>query len=177
MNTIKKIEKGLNVFSWIFCSVGIVALTFCVLVIVYDVFSRFILKSAVLGSGEYVSMAEVVLVFLGLAYTQHNHGLVHITFFMRKLPKLSPVIVWTINEWLGTAVVVLLTYASWLQTAVVKKLSLATTSLLIPLYPFHIIMTIGFFAYAVVQAFSAIKSTVGIFNEEVRQDLIANWPA
>lgn|GEM_PF-829187 len=177
MNTIKKIEKGLNVFCWIFNAVGIVALTFCVLVIVYDVFCRFVLKSAMLGSVEYVSLSEVVFVFLALAYTHHNHGLVHITFFMRKLPKLSPVIVWTINEWLGTAVVVLLTYASWLQSGVVKKLNLSTTSLLIPLHPFHVVMTVGFFAYAVVQLFSAIKSTIAIFNKEVREDLIANWPA
>ena len=175
MNTIKKIEKGLNVFSWIFNAVGIVALTFSVLVIVYDVFSRFVLKSAVLGSVEYVSMAEVVFVFLALAYTHHNHGLVHITFFMRKLPKLSPLIVWTINEWLGTAVVVLLTYASWLQSGIVKTErgdDVAPNSNL----SFHVVMTIGF-AYAVVQLYSAIKSTIAIFNKEVREDLIANWPA
>lgn len=177
MNTIKKIEKWLDVFSWVFCAVGILALTFCVLIIVYDVFSRFVLKSAIIGSGEYVSMAEVVFVFLALAYAQHNHGLVHITFFMRMLPKICPVIVWTINEWLGTAIVILLTYASWLQAGVVNKTGLATTSLLIPLYPFYIIMAIGFFAYAIVQAFSAVKSTVGLFNEEVRQDVIKNWPA
>jgi len=177
MNTIRKIEKGLNVFSWIFCAAAILALTFCVLITVYDVFSRFVLNSSLIGSGEYVSMAEVVLVFLALAYTQHNHGLVHITFFMRKLPKISPVIMWTINEWLGAAVTVLLTYASWMQAGVVKKLSLATNSLLIPLHPFYIIMTVGFFAYAVVQTFSAVKSTVGLFNKEVRQDVIDNWPA
>lgn len=72
---------------------------------------------------------------------------------------------------------ILLTYASWVQAGVVNKTGLATTSLLIPLYPFYIIMSVGFFAYAVVQAFSAVKSTVDLFNEEVRQDVIINWPA
>lgn len=177
MNTIKKIEKGMNAFTWAFNYIAIAALTFNVLIIVIDVVRRRFFGSAIIGSSEYVSMAEIVLIFCALGYTQYNHGLVHITFFMKKFPKQAPIVLWTMHEWLGAIITVLLTYASWMQAGVVKKYGITTTSLQIPHYPFHIIMAVGFFAYAVVQTFSAVKSTVGLFNKEVRQDVMDNWPA
>lgn len=177
MKTFKKVEKYLGIFSKGFCLVGVAALTFNVLIIVIDVFCRFVLKSAILGSNEYVSLAESIAIFFALAYTQHNNGLVHVTFFMKKFPKLTPLALWTFHEWCGTAIAVLLTYASWLQVGIVSKTHASTTALLIPFYPFYVLMTIGFAAYTLVQLYSAVKSTAGFFNKEVRQDIIENWPA
>ncbi len=177
MKILKNIEKAMNIFTWIFCFAAIVALTFNVLIIVVDVISRYLFDAAIIGSSEYVSVAEVILIFLALGYTQYNHGLVHITFFMKKFPKLSPVILWTLHEWLSTGVAALLTYASWMQAGVIDKLHLTSTALQIPFYPFYIIMMIGFFVYTVVQLYGAFKSTIALFNKEVRQDVMDNWPA
>ncbi len=177
VKTVKQVEKYLGYFSKGFSLVAIAAITFNILIIVIDVFSRYVLHSAIMGSNEYVSMAETLVIFFALAYTQHSKGLVHITFFMRKLPKMSPMALWTLHQWCGALVAVLLTYASWMQAQLVDKMHTATQSLLIPYYPFYLLMTIGFAAYTVVQLFDAVKSTVGLFNEEVRQDVIDNWPA
>jgi TRAP-type C4-dicarboxylate transport system permease small subunit len=176
MKIIGRIESIVGVMSKVICAVSCVALVFNMLVILYDVFGRFVLKHALIGSSEYVSVAETVLIFFALAYTQHYKGLVHITFFMRKFPKLSPVIIWTFGEWCGVAVTALLTYAAWIQTGVVHQTHMSTTSLLIPYYPFHVLMTIGLAAYTVTVLFDAVKGTVALFNTEVREDLIANWP-
>lgn len=177
MKTIRKLD---NIMDWgtkIVGFVSVLALLFMMLMTVYDVFSRTVLKSAVIGSSEYVTMAETIVIFFALAYTQHNHGLVHVTFFMKKLPKLSPLVLWIFHEWVGTLVAFFLTYASYLYIGFVAKTKMATNALLIPYKPFVILMTIGMAAYAITQLYSAIRATTGLFNKEVREDVIENWPA
>ncbi len=177
LKTVKKIENFLGYFSKAFGLVAVAALTFNIFLIVFDVFSRYVLKSSVVGSSEYVSVAETMVIFFALAYTHHYQGLVHVTFFMKKFPKITPVVLWCFHEWCGAFVTVLLTYASWLQMALVEKTKMATTALLIPYYPFYTLMTIGMAAYAVVQIFSAVTATLALFNKDVQQDVIENWPA
>ncbi|MDR2354872.1 MAG: TRAP transporter small permease [Clostridiales Family XIII bacterium] len=176
LNAVKKIEKALGVFSRIFACVSALALICNALIIGADVFSRFVLKHALIGSSEYVSVLETILIFFALAYTLHSKGLVHIAFFMKKLPGELPAYVWTFNEWCGALVAVLLTYAAYLQSGVVQKLHMATTARLIPYYPFYVFMTVGLGAYALVQIFGAVKSTIGLFDLAVRQDVKDSWP-
>lgn len=174
MKTVKKIEKGVDIFTRVFGYVAVLALVFNMSVIVIDVFCRYVLKSAIIGSNEYVQLGQTVLIFMGLAYTQFNRGLVHVAFFMKKLPKLSPVVVWALQGWVSAVVCALLTYAAWTRIPFIRQ---STTSLLIPFKPFYYVMAVGFFVYAVATLFDAVKSTVGIFNKEVRQEVIDNWPA
>jgi TRAP-type C4-dicarboxylate transport system permease small subunit len=176
MKAIRKIEKALDVFSRIFAYVSAAALLCNAVIIGADVFSRFLLNHAIIGSSEYVSMLETVLIFFALAYTLHHKGLVHIAFFMKKLPKETPIYVWTFNEWAGAIVAVLLTYAAYLQSGVVQQTHMATTARLIPYYPFYVLMTVGLGTYAIIQIFCAVKSTIGLFDREVRQDVKDNWP-
>ncbi len=177
VNKVKKAEKYLGYFASAFAYVSIAALTYLMMVIVVDVFGRKFFNYSIIGSSEYVSLAESIVIFFALAYTQHKKGLVHIAFFMKKLPGLSPMVLWTLHEWCGAFIVGLLTYASWLHFIFTRKVNMSTTALLIPFYPFYLLMAVGFFAYFIVQLFCAVKSTIGLFNPEVRRDVMDNWPA
>ena len=165
-------------FSKAFCFAAMGAVVFNMSVITYDVVRRLIIHSGFIGVNEYVVVVETILIFMGLAYTKNSNGLVHITFFMRRFPRSSPYIIWTINSYVATFIAILLSYASYLQYIMQSQiLHGSTTSLQIPFYPFYFIMMIGFIGYSVAQGYGAAKATIGLFNREIRQQIIENWPA
>ena len=173
MNAVKKLDRITEIITKIFAYIAGIALLFNVVIILANVVMR-PFGSAVIGVEEYVSVSEVVLIFLALGYTQYTHGLVHVAFFMKKFPKLGPVILWTIHQWVGVVVIAMLTYQSVLRVPSVKQV---TTALLIPYKPFYAVIALGSAIYLIAQLYEAIKSTVAIFNKEVREDVIASLPA
>ncbi len=174
MKTVRALEKGVNALTLAFGYIAALALLFNMGVIVADVFCRYVLKSAIIGSNEYVQMGQTVLIFLALGYAQRTGGLVHVAFFMKKLPGIAPVVVWMLHAWVASAVCALLAYASWIRIPFVKQ---ATTSLLIPFRPFYYVMAAGFLVYALAQLFEAVRTTIGLFNKEVRREVVESWPA
>ena len=176
MKTLDKIDRVVGWLGLAGCVVAAIAMLFNFGIIVVDVFRRFVLNSAIRGSTEYVSLAETVLVFFGMAYTQHKRGMVEITFFMRKLPGMGPMISWVVVNWLSAIVGILLTYASFVHAGFVQTMKSATATLYIPFCPFYYLMGIGMTLLAIQLIFDAVKNTAGLFNEEVRERVISEWP-
>ena len=90
--------KLLNVFgkitdyaTRIFAYIAAAALVFNVVIVLINVILR-AFGSSVIGVEEYISRAEVVLIFLALGYAQYNKGLVHVCFFMKKIPEIIPIV-------------------------------------------------------------------------------------
>ncbi len=173
MNTINKLDKITEIITKIFAYVAGAALLFNVVIILANVIMRAFGK-AIVGTEEYVSVAEVVLIFLAMGYTQYSGGLVHVCFFMKKLPKLGPVILWALNQWVGVGIIALLAYQNFMQ---ISKIRQVTTALLIPLKPFYGVIAVGCVIYGIAQLYMAVKSTVALFNAEVREDVISKLPA
>ncbi len=173
MNTINKIGKVTHGITSAFAYIGVAALIFNVVIIIANVVMRSFGK-AIVGTEEMVAMAEVVLIFMALGYTQKTGGLVHVCFFMKKIPGIGSIIMWAINQWAAVAVIVLII----LETA--KRIPAArqvTTSLLIPFKPFFYVIAIGCAIYGIAQLFEAVKATAAIFNKEIREDVEAHLPA
>lgn len=180
MTTLERLDKADKIVGYIGifgCIVAGIALTFNFGIIVVDVFRRLFGMKAILGSQEYVSLAETVLVFFGMAYTQHKKGMVHITFFMRMLPKSGPMISWVFVNWLSAIVGVLLTYASFIHADFMQTMSTSTATLYIPYYPFYYLMGVGFAIFAIELIYGAVVNTIGLFNKEVREKVVSEWPA
>lgn len=173
MKVMKKLDKIVDIITRSFAYVAAIALLFIVAIIIANVVMRYV-GSAIVGTEEMTSLAQVVVIFLALGYTQHMGGLVHVAFFMKKLPKLTPVIAWALHAWVGTAMVTLLTWQTIVRIPMVKQFS---TALLIPFKPFYVVVAIGCAIYLIAQLYVAVKSTVAIFNPEVRQDVVDNLPA
>lgn len=157
----------------VFAYAAACALIFNVVIILANVVLR-AFGSSVIGVEEYVSLAEVVLVFLALGYTQYSHGLVHVCFFMKKLPGILSMVMWTIHMWLASLVVFLLVQQTMVRIPAVSQV---TQSLLIPLKPFYMVVLVGCVVYLIAQLYEAIKCTIGLFNKELRQEIMNNWPA
>ena len=173
MKIVKLLDRISAVVSKVFAYIAACALLFNVVIILANVVLRWF-GSSVIGTEEYVSLGEVVLIFLALGYTQYSHGLVHVCFFMTKIPGIGSMLAWTIHMWLASLVVALLVY----ETAqVIPSVTQVTQSLLIPLQPFYVVLLVGCVVYLIVQLFEAIKCTVGLFNKEIRAEVMENWPA
>ena len=173
--------KFLNVFgkitdyaTRIFAYVAAAALVFNVVIVLINVILR-AFGSSVMGVEEYISMGEVVLIFLALGYTQYNKGLVHVCFFMKKIPgKIGPMISWAFCHWISVAVIIVLAWQTLERIPLTKQ---ATTSLLIPYKPFYVVIFIGCILYGLAQLYEALKATVALFNSEVREQVMAELPA
>lgn len=175
MKTINRIDNIVGIIMRVFAYAAACALIFNVVIILANVVLRLkIFGSSVIGVEEYVSLAEVVVIFLALGYTQYNHGLVHVCFFMKKLPGILSMVMWTIHMWLASLVVFLLVQQTWVR---IPNVNQVTQSLLIPLQPFYCVVLVGCAVYLVAQLYEAVKCTIGIFNKELRQDIMNNWPA
>lgn len=173
MKIIKNFSKFTDILTKLFAYVAVVALLFNVVIIIVNVIMR-AFGSAVVGVEEYVSMSEVVLIFLALGYTQFNKGLVHVCFFMKKLPKRGPIIMWALCHWISVGVIGLIVWQTFERIPLAKQ---ATTALLIPFKPFYVILLIGCIVYGIAQLFEAVKASVAIFNAEVREEVMAGLPA
>ena len=176
MKVLERAQKIVGYLGKAGCVVAALALVFNFGIIVVDVISRFAFHNPVLGTTEYVGLAETILIFFGMAYTQHNRGMVHITFFMKMLPKQGPMISWVVVNWLSAVVGVLLAYASFVQAGFVQTMKSATATLYIPYYPFYYLMAFGFALLAIELVFGAIRNSVGLFNKDVREQIISEWP-
>ena len=168
-----KLDKVVGIFTTGFAFIAAAALLFIVFIIIANVVGRWFGR-AIIGTDEYVAMAQITTIFLALGYTQHTGGLVHVAFFMKKLPKLCPVIAWALHAWIGTGIVGILLWQTLVRIPTVRVLS---TALLIPYKPFYGVLAVGCFVYLVAQLLVAIKSTVAIFDAEVRKEIVENLPA
>ena len=173
MKFIKGFDKVTNVLTKIGGYIAAVTLLFNVVIVLANVILR-IKGGSIVGTEEYISMGEVVLIFMALGYTQYSHGLVHVCFFMKKLPKLGPVIAWMLEQWVGVVIAALWIWQTIKRIPVVTQV---TTALLIPYRPFYYVIAIGVGIYLVAQLFEACKSTAALFNAEIREDVVNNWPA
>lgn len=173
MKTLNKINKVVDIFTKVFAYVAGAALLFNVVIILVNVIMRYFGK-AVVGVEEYVSLAEILVIFLAIGYTQSQRGLVHVCFFMKKIPGKGSLIVWALNMWIAVAVLVCLVIETLKRAPMVRQVS---TALLLPYKPLYYVIAIGAFVWLIAQLFDAVKSTVAIFNDEVAENVREHWPA
>ena len=173
MKVIKGFDKFTAIVTKIFVYLAVLALLFNVVIILLNVILR-AFGSSIVGTEEFVSVAEVVLIFLALGYTQYTHGLVHVGFFMKKLPKVGPYILWAFHQWVGVVIIALLIWQTFVKVPTVKQ---SSTALNIPFQPFYAIIGIGCIVYEIAQLYEAIRATMAIVNKEVREEVAASLPA
>ena len=174
MKFLKVFGKVTDYATRVFAYVAAAALVFNVVIVLINVILR-AFGSSVIGVEEYISMAEVVVIFLGLGYVQYNKGLVHVCFFMKKIPgKVGPMISWAVCHWVSVAVIAVLAWQTLERIPLAKQ---ATTSLLIPYKPFYVVILIGCILYGLAQLFEATKATIAIFNKDVREVVMSELPA
>lgn len=176
MKAFSKIDSFFKGFTKVSAFLSVLGQMAIIGILIVDIVLRFAFKKSIPPAYELVQLGMVFVVFFSFAYAQRSGALVHVTFFMRKLPGILPKVTWTITMTASAVTAVFLTYASWQAVGLMKKLHTATTIMLLQVHPFYLAMTIAFAIFAISLIFEAAKCWVGLFNKEVGEDIVSHWP-
>ncbi|MDR2354815.1 MAG: TRAP transporter small permease [Clostridiales Family XIII bacterium] len=130
-----------------------------------DVVGRYFLSNPVFGSYELVQMLMGLLVFYALPYAQYKKGLVRVDFIINFFPRLPRSIIWALGDLISTGVCYALAYACFYHAFRMLSVSGAKTSvLMMPLYPFYYVASLGLLLFALILTVDMIHSFATIFR-------------
>ena len=158
-------EKVIALVSRVLNNIGMVFLTFLMLVITADVVSRGMLNKPIRGANEIAELTMLIIVFLGIAYAQYEKANISVSIlfdrFSGKVQDILNVFIYLLC--LGICSIVLwqtFSYHSYLTE--LKRTSLI---LEIPVAPFQIIMIIGFLMLCIVFVIDVINSVRKVISK------------
>jgi TRAP-type C4-dicarboxylate transport system permease small subunit len=122
---------------------GIVVLLGMMMLIVTDVFLRYVFNKPVPGSVEVVEFMMGAVVFMGMAYTGIKKGHIGLGFLVSKMPERRQAFVDIFNFTVSTVFFMLVSWKSLVQTIVLYKSNQTSSVLGIPVYPFLIVLAVG----------------------------------
>lgn len=156
----KKISFGLAYVSMV--------VTFAVMIMMIIAIVLRFFKSGIPGSIEITEVAMVVIVFLGLAYTQYIGGHVHVDIFTNMIKNIRARFVFNGIIRIVTAFFSFwVTYAAFLRAPEERA---ATGVLRLPLSPFVYVMAIGMLIFTIVLLLDGIDHILqGTSKEGPRQ--------
>jgi tripartite ATP-independent transporter DctM subunit len=137
------LEKTTHPLSRIADSVGRVVLALMVLLVTLDVVLRYFFNRPIKGSYELIEFMMVLVVFLGLAYTQTKKGHVSITLFTGKLSPGQLAVILSITYLLCTIIFSLITWRGIVQAEALRVNGTSSDLLFIPTFPFMWIVVIA----------------------------------
>ena len=172
-NIIHKITAAVSVIT----HVSFLAI---MVIIVLDVILRKAGGSGITGAYEIVQVVLAAGVFAGFAYTQSEHGHVHVTLLISHFPQKVRFLVYGILAILSTAGAFLAAYGAYLAAVDNYKKFVnggagSTGVIRIPYYPFYIIEIICMVMLGVALAWDMIKSFIAIGNPEVAEEIQSTW--
>ena len=175
----KKVTNVLHKITGIVSLITHVSFLAIMVVIVADVILRKFGGAGITGAYEIVQVVLSAGVFAGFAYTQSEHGHVHVTLLISHFPQKIRFLVYGILAILSTAAAFFAAYGAYLATLDNYKKFLngaGTTGVLrIPYYPFYIIEIICMAMLGVALAWDMIKSFIAIGNKEVAEEIQSTW--
>ena len=172
---VKKIDKIIAYIAGGISSVTYVAFIGIMFTISVDVTMRKVFQFSIPGSYELVERMLLLLVFAAFAYTQTNRGHIHVTLFIRLFPKWLRMSLFGVLGLVSAVTAVICGYAVWIQANYSVSSRTVTAVLLIPLYPFFYVASLCMYAFAFTLLWDAIKSFIGIANDEVAEDIQSTW--
>ena len=140
-----------------------------------DVCLSLIFNIRILGAYEITTLALLVFVFSSWAYTQSVHGHIHVTMFINMMPQKLRFLCFGITSLISVATMGCACYAGYL--AIFERMAGgdASANLLIPYWPFYIVMTVAFVLFTIILLVDTIKAFLAMFDKETAEDIQAHW--
>ena len=129
----------------------------------------------ILGVFELVQCMLLIVVFTSWAYTQTVHGHIHVTMFISKMPQKLRFFFFSLTSLIS---VVTMVFATWgAGKGILEKVASReiTATLMIPIWPLYVIMTVVFGMFTLVLLGDAIKSIGAMFDKEMADNLQSSW--
>jgi TRAP-type C4-dicarboxylate transport system permease small subunit len=129
--------------SQIFGFIAIVAVIVMMVMIVCDVFSRYVFNSPILGVVELTEIMMVSMGFLAVVYTTVKNAHVKVEVMTTILPDISKFILDAFYYIVSIVVLFFIVRQNFLESMEVMHRGKGTTLLDIPVFPFYSIISIG----------------------------------
>ncbi len=142
--------------------VGCIILICMMIMIVIDVFMRYIFNMPVPGSVELVEFMMGAVVFTGMAYAGIKKAHIGLGFLISKLPERYQAAIDIFNFSISTLFFILIVWKSILQAIVLYNSNQTSNVLGIPIYPFIIVLTVGSGLLALVFLLFLINATLKV---------------
>lgn len=157
------------------CFVSMILVVIMMLLMTVDALMGKIFNNRILGTFELVQCMLCILVFTSWAYTQTEHGHIHVVMFVRMMPQKLRFFCFSLTALLSTVTMGFACYA--LIGAIQGKMASgeATGTLLIPFWPFYIIELIAFLVFTLALLCDTIKSVMAMFDNEIADDIMKSW--
>ncbi|SHO43881.1 TRAP transporter small permease [Desulfopila aestuarii] len=141
INTAISIVRGLTIALSVVASLLLCAM---VVVIVFNVGSRFLFKMPLYGTIELVELMMIIISFIAIAYTSMQRGHVRITILTDKLPQIIQDFLGRFVSLLNVTIFSLILYQAAINAVYsASNLHHRTDTLDIPIAPFKILMVLG----------------------------------
>ena len=163
-NSARSLEKFANPLSRIADSVGRAILALMVLLITVDVVLRYFFNRPIKGSYELVEFMMVLLVFLGLAYTQTKKRHVSITLFTGKLSPGQMAVIGSATYLLCLIIFSMITWRCLLQAEALRANGTSSDVLFIPNFPFMWVVVFGSALLSLIFLIDFFKSLDGVLS-------------
>ena len=140
-----------------------------------DVCLSLIFNIRILGAYEVTSLALLTFVFSSWAYTQSVHGHIHVTMFINMMPQKLRFLCFGITSLISVVTMACASYAGYL--AIFERMAGgdASANLLIPYWPFYVLMTVAFVFFTIILLIDMCKAFLAMFDKEVADDIQAHW--
>jgi TRAP-type C4-dicarboxylate transport system permease small subunit len=142
MKSWTKIEYIIQKTNETVCSIGMYVLVPMMFLTSIDVICRAFWSHPITGSIEMSEYMLVILIMLGLGYTEKQKGNVRVDFIAKKLPKKVLSIIDIITSILSMTIIIIVIWQGWLLA---MKETTVSYMLRIPQTPFRLMVSIGCF--------------------------------
>ena len=140
-----------------------------------DVLARHLFNRPIVWSFDIVTLTMTILVFSSWSYTQVEHGHVHVTMFVRMMPRVPRFLCFGFTSVLSVGIMGLAAVGTFQQTFKMMAEKSGTGTLLIPFWPFMALECLAFAIFTLALCLDAIKAFGAIFDDEMSKEVQSYW--
>ncbi len=174
-NVLHKITRVTDFICYLISYISMA--TICVLTVMVfgDIILGNILRRPVSGLYEICQVLLTTLVFASWAYTQTQHGHIHVVLFINMFPPKLRFICFAFTSFLSTFITGIATYGLFFQVRSLIKTGECTGTLMIPYWPFYAIEMVAFGLLTVVLFLDALQAVCAIWDREAGREIESTW--
>ncbi|MBM3211991.1 TRAP transporter small permease [Candidatus Poribacteria bacterium] len=158
MSIIKTLGRTVHRISQVVNSVGIGIIVAMMLLTTVDVSLRYLFNRPILGSVELTEFMMLLVVALGLAYTQLKKGHIFVELIVSRFSSRVQAVIESIGFFLCLVMYLLIVWQAVVQAKVQWVHGVKTGALMIPKYPFYFILAFGCLLLCLVFLIDLIES-------------------
>ncbi len=142
MQRLKAIKKAIQKTTYYFCAVSMFALIPMMFLTTIDVIGRSVFSWPISGAVELSRYMLVIVILLGLAYTQQTKGHPRVTLLVSRFPLKIQLVIEMLINLLNMFIVVILIWQGWV-VAHGGAAAIVSDVLRISQYPFRLLVSLG----------------------------------